>query len=103
MHAQVARQLAHREYAKFLIGFGPRLRRYLCYFHLSRRHLGLFDEETSSLIRDKAATKAKTSCRYLANCDQTESDLNTGLIWEKTGSVGTPNPSDAHDVNNTYN
>jgi hypothetical protein len=32
------------------------------------------------------------------------SDLNTGLIWEKkTGTVGTPNPSDMHDVNNTYN
>ena len=50
-----------------------------------------------------AAAEPPTSCRYLANGDGTVSDLNTGLMWEqKTGILGTPNPSDIHDINNTY-
>jgi len=54
-------------------------------------------------LADTAAARAGTSCRYLDNGDGTVSDLNTGLMWEqKTGTVGTPNPSDVHNVNNTY-
>src|SRR5213078_3331138 len=40
---------------------------------------------------------------YVDNGDGTVTDNTTGLIWEKkTGTVGTPNPSDVHDVNNSY-
>ena len=54
-------------------------------------------------LADQAAARSGTSCRYLDNGDGTVSDLNTGLMWEKkTGTVGGPNPSDVHDVNNTY-
>ena len=55
---------------------------------------------------DKADTKAEaasTSCRFMDNGDGTVSDLDTGLVWEqKTGTIGVANPSDVHDVNNTY-
>jgi hypothetical protein len=41
--------------------------------------------------------------RYVENGDGTVTDNQTGLMWEKkTGTVGTPNPTDVHDVNNTY-
>ncbi len=53
---------------------------------------------------DKAATKAKTSCRYVDNGDGTVSDLDTALMWEQeTGAVGIilTNPP-VTDVNNTY-
>jgi hypothetical protein len=40
---------------------------------------------------------------YADNGDGTVTDNQTGLMWEKkTGTVLTPNPSDAHDVNNFY-
>src|SRR5437762_3089789 len=40
---------------------------------------------------------------YVDNGDGTVTDNQTGLMWEKkTGTVGTPNPSDVHDVNNSY-
>jgi hypothetical protein len=40
---------------------------------------------------------------YTDNKDGTFTDNNTLLMWEeKTGTVGTANPSDVHDVNNTY-
>ena len=40
---------------------------------------------------------------YVDNGDGTVTDNQTGLMWEKkTGTVGTANPSDVHDVNNTY-
>lgn len=59
---------------------------------------------TTALARaDATATRLHTSCRYIDNGDGTVSDLNTGLMWEKkTGVVGTPNPTDIHDVNNLY-
>lgn len=53
---------------------------------------------------DKAATKAKTSCRYVNNADGTVSDLDTALMWEQTtGTIGTilAEPP-ATDVNNLY-
>ena len=41
--------------------------------------------------------------RFKNNNDGTVTDTKTGLQWEmKTGTIGTPNPSDVHDVNNTY-
>jgi hypothetical protein len=41
--------------------------------------------------------------RNVDNGDGTVTDNKTGLMWEKkTGTVGTPNPIDVHDVNNTY-
>ncbi len=52
---------------------------------------------------DAAATKAGTSCRYLDNGDDTVSDLNTGLMWEKkTNLDSSPNPNDPHDADNSY-
>ena len=40
---------------------------------------------------------------YVDNGDGTVTDNTTGLMWEKkTGTVGTPNPFDLHDVNNFY-
>jgi hypothetical protein len=40
---------------------------------------------------------------YVDNGDGTVTDNVTGLQWEKkTGTVGTPNPADVHDANNTY-
>ncbi len=53
---------------------------------------------------DKAATKARTSCRLVDNGDGTVSDLNTYLMWEKTtGTVGVilADPP-VTDVNNFY-
>jgi len=41
--------------------------------------------------------------QYVDNLDGTLTDNRTGLVWEqKTGTVGTPNPTDVHDVNNRY-
>jgi hypothetical protein len=41
--------------------------------------------------------------RFNDNGDGTVTDNTTGLMWEKkTGTVGTANPSDVHDVNNSY-
>jgi uncharacterized protein DUF1566 len=41
--------------------------------------------------------------RYVANGDGTVTDNKTGLMWEmKTGTVGAPNTSDVHDVNNRH-
>jgi hypothetical protein len=40
---------------------------------------------------------------WVDNGDGTVTDNVTGLIWEKkTGTVGTPNTADVHDVNNLY-
>jgi hypothetical protein len=40
---------------------------------------------------------------YTDNNDGTFTDNNTLLMWEeKTGTIGTPNLSDVHDVNNSY-
>jgi hypothetical protein len=40
--------------------------------------------------------------RFIDN-GNTVTDRRTCLVWEKkTGTFGTPNPSDPHDVNNTY-
>jgi Protein of unknown function (DUF1566) len=53
---------------------------------------------------DATAAEAGTSCRYLDNGDGTVSDLNTGLMWEKTtGTIGNilTNPP-VTDVNNKY-
>ena len=58
---------------------------------------------------DAAAAQAGTSCRYLDNGadpvtgDDTISDLNTGLMWEKqTGTPGNPSTGRVDDVNNSY-
>ena len=57
---------------------------------------------------DAAAARARASCRYVdngadANGDDTVSDLNTGLMWEKqTGTVGGTSTGRVDDVNNTY-
>lgn len=41
--------------------------------------------------------------RYVDNGDSTVTDNQTGLMWEaKTGTFGTANTSDVHDVNKTY-
>ena len=41
--------------------------------------------------------------RFVDNGDGTTTDNLTGLMWEqKTGTIGMPNPSDVHDVNNGY-
>jgi uncharacterized protein DUF1566 len=41
--------------------------------------------------------------RYKDRLDGTFTDENTGLQWEKkTGTLGTPNPYEPHDVNTTY-
>lgn len=41
--------------------------------------------------------------RFKNNNDGTVIDTKTGLQWEmKTGTIGSPNPGDIHDVNNTY-
>jgi Protein of unknown function (DUF1566)/Collagen triple helix repeat (20 copies) len=41
--------------------------------------------------------------RYVDNGDGTATDNQTGLVWEKkTGTVGTANTADVHDVNNFY-
>jgi hypothetical protein len=48
-----------------------------------------------------ALTKAGT-CRYLDNGDQTVSDLDTGLQWEKKDNAdGIVNSSNPHDVDNS--
>jgi len=40
---------------------------------------------------------------FVDNGDGTVTDNQTGLMWEqKTGTVGVPGFTDAHDVNNTY-
>jgi hypothetical protein len=47
--------------------------------------------------------KALAGVRFVDNGDGTVSDRHTRLVWDKkTGTVGTPNPSDVHDMNNTY-
>jgi hypothetical protein len=57
---------------------------------------------------DKVAAEAGTACRYVdngvdANGDDTVSDLDTGLMWEKqTGTVGGTSTNRIDDVNNTY-
>lgn len=57
---------------------------------------------------DATAAKSGASCRYVdngtdANGDDTVSDLNTGLMWEKqTGTVGGTSTGRVDDVNNTY-
>jgi hypothetical protein len=46
-----------------------------------------------------------TACQaqYVDNGDGTVTDNQTGLMWEKkTGTVGTANPTDVHDLNNFY-
>jgi len=41
--------------------------------------------------------------RYVDNGDGTVTDTKTNLMWEKkTGTVGTANLADVHDVNNAY-
>jgi hypothetical protein len=57
---------------------------------------------------DATAAKAQASCRYVdngadASGDDTVSDLNTGLMWEKeTGTAGKPSSGRVDDVNNRY-
>lgn len=60
-----------------------------------------FTEELKRI--DDVAAKEGTSCRYIDNGDGTVSDLNTGLMWEKTvGTVGGANTGAINDVNNAY-
>jgi len=48
-------------------------------------------------------TSGCTSTRFVDNGDGTITDNQIGLMWEKkTGTIGTANLSDVHDVNNTY-
>lgn len=46
---------------------------------------------------DAKATASGTSCRFIDNGDQTLSDLDTGLMWEKKDTSGGD-----HDQGNTY-
>ena len=50
-----------------------------------------------------SALCANQTSRFVDGANGTVSDCMTGLMWEKkTGTVGTANPTDVHDVNNTY-
>src|SRR5262249_33920163 len=59
---------------------------------------------TSTSNSTTTSSSSTTVPRFVNNGDGTITDLSTGLQWEqKTGTVGGgSNPSDPHDVNNTY-
>lgn len=58
---------------------------------------------TCPAVLNLCVPDAAASPRFVDNGDGTLTDKQTCRMWEKkTGVVGTPNPSDVHDVNNTY-
>jgi len=60
---------------------------------------------TQSCLSDATcpATETCSSPRFIDNGNGTVTDKRTCLVWEKkTGTVGSPNPLDPHDVNNLY-
>jgi hypothetical protein len=63
-----------------------------------------YDATWEKLKTENPATTCDTATRFVDNGDSTVTDHLTGLVWEKkTTTPGSgANPSDRHDVDNTY-
>lgn len=82
-----------------LVGSPPIKNQPLCY-DTTTGQVGACPAATSLAL---CVPDAAASPRFVDNGDGTLTDKQTCRMWEKkTGVVGTPNPSDVHNVNNTY-